>query len=184
MNIQALPRNCWEASVEDFRSDGKPVMPLVKGESGPAPETYRAVLGEIKERIRSAQYAALRAVNLQLLSLYWDIGRLIANRKEGETWGRSVVENLAKDLRTEFPGVGGFSAANLWRIKQFYETYAHDEKLAPLVREISWTKNLIILERCKESAEREFYLRQTKRFGWTKNVLIHQIENVHTRRPS
>ncbi len=152
-------------------------MALIKGESGPAPETYRAVLGEIKERIRSGQYAALRAVNLELLSLYWDVGRLIANRKEGETWGRSVVENLAKDLRTEFPGVGGFSAANLWRIKQFYETYAQDEKLAPLVREISWTKNLIILERCKNSAEREFYLRQTKRFGWTKNVLIHQIEN-------
>ncbi len=88
-----------------------------------------------------------------------------------------MVENLAKDLRSEFPGIGGFSAANLWRIKQFYEAYAKDEKLAPLVREISWTKNLVILERCKESAERQFYLERTKQFGWTKNVLIHQIEN-------
>jgi len=88
-----------------------------------------------------------------------------------------VVENLAKNLRAEFPGIGGFSAANLWRIKQFYEAYARDEKLAPLVREISWTKNLAILERCKESAERQLYLERTKQFGWTKNVMIHQIEN-------
>ena len=119
----------------------------------------------------------MRAVNLELLSLYWDIGRLIGERQQGETWGRAVVENLAKDLRAEFPGVGGFSAANLWRIKQFYEAYAKDEKLAPLVREISWTKNLVILEQCKDSAERQFYLERTKQFGWTKNVLIHQIEN-------
>lgn len=152
-------------------------MAIVKNESSPAPESYGALLGEIKQRIRAAQYAALRAVNLELLSLYWDIGRLISIRQEGETWGRSVVETLAKDLRAEFPGIGGFSAANLWRIRQFYEVYADDIKLAPLVREISWTKNLVILERCKESTEREFYLRQTKQFGWTKNVLIHQIEN-------
>ena len=77
------------------------------------------------------------------------------------TWGRAVVENLARDLRAEFPGVGGFSAANLWRIRQFYEAYANGEKLAPMVREISWTKNLAILERCKESAERQFYLERT-----------------------
>lgn len=152
-------------------------MALVPNENSPAQDSYHALLIEIKERIRSAQYAALRAVNLELLSLYWDIGRLIDQRQQGETWGRAVVENLAKDLRAEFPGVGGFSAANLWRIKQFHEAYAKDEKLAPLVREISWTKNLVILERCKDSPERQFYLERTKQFGWTKNVLIHQIEN-------
>ena len=152
-------------------------MALVPNEKSPAQDSYHVLLIEIKERIRSSQYAALRAVNLELLSLYWDIGRLIVQRQEGETWGRAVVENLAKDLRAEFPGVGGFSAANLWRIKQFYEAYAKDEKLAPLVREISWTKNLVILEQCKDSAERQFYLDRTRQFGWTKNVLIHQIEN-------
>jgi predicted nuclease of restriction endonuclease-like (RecB) superfamily len=83
---------------------------------------------------------------------------------------------------TKLPEIGfwlrtGFSAANLWRTKQFYEAYANDEKLAPLVREVSWTKNLVILERCKQTDEREFYLRSTKQFGWTKNVLIHQIDN-------
>ena len=139
-------------------------MALVPTEKSPAQDSYHALLIEIKERIRSAQYAALRAVNLELLSLYWDIGRLIDQRQQGETWGRAVVENLAKDLRAEFPGVSGFSAANLWRIKQFHEAHATDEKLAPLVREISWTRNLVILERCKDSAVRQFYLERTKQF--------------------
>jgi len=84
---------------------------------------------------------------------------------------------LAADLQVEFPGVGGFSASNLWRMKGFYETYASSEKLAPLVREIAWSNNLIILERCADPLEREFYIRMTKKFGWTKDVLIHQIEN-------
>src|SRR5579883_2958453 len=154
-----------------------PIMSIVRSENQPAPESYATLLGEIKERIRSAQYAALRAVNRELIELYWDIGKLIVERQSGKTWGRSVVENLAKDLQAEFPGISGFSAANLWRIKNFYEAYAANEKLAPLVREISWTKNLVILERCKDDAEREFYLRRTRQFGWTKNVLIHQIEN-------
>jgi hypothetical protein len=101
----------------------------MKQENSPPPEVYGALLGEIKQRIRAGQYAALRAVNLELLSLYWDIGRLIAARQRSESWGRAVVENLAKDLRAEFPGVSGFSAANLWRIKQFYEAYAEDQKL-------------------------------------------------------
>lgn len=75
-------------------------------ENSLAQDSYRALPGEIKERVRSAQYAALRAVNLKLLSLYWDIGRLIGERQQGQTWGRAVVQNLGKDLRAEFPGVG------------------------------------------------------------------------------
>ena len=178
LHIEFQSHNDKDIAYRDvLLDDAKPYHGLVPSENSPAQDSYHALLIEIKERIRSAQYAALRAVNLELLSLYWDMGRLIDQRQKGETWGRSVVENLAKDLRAEFPGVGGFSAANLWRIKQFYEAYAKNEKLAPLVREISWTKNLVILERCKDSAERQFYLERTKQFGWTKNVLIHQIEN-------
>ncbi len=138
---------------------------------------YTALLGEIKDHIRSAQYEALRAVNKQLISLYWDIGRLIVERQRVAGWGHSVVEQLAADVRTEFPGIQGFSAANVWRMKSFYETYAGNEKLAPMVRECSWTHNLVIVEKCKDDLEREFYLRMTKAYGWTKNVLIHQIEN-------
>src|SRR5262245_27713902 len=125
-------------------------MTIVKSESSPAPESYGALLGEIKERIRVAQYAALRAVNRELINLYLDIGRLIVERQAGETWGRRVVQNLAKDLQLEFPGVAGFSAPNLYKMRQFYEAYCGHEILSPLVREISWTKNLVILERCSE----------------------------------
>ena len=153
---------------------------MAKNSSPLTPHTsnfYRALLGEVKERIRSAQYEALKAVNKELVGLYWDIGRLIVERQDVEGWGKAVVEQLAADLRTEFPGVGGFSASNLWRMKAFFEAYTGLEKLAPLVREIGWSHNLAILERCKDPLEREFYLRMTRKFGWSKNVLIHQIDN-------
>jgi predicted nuclease of restriction endonuclease-like (RecB) superfamily len=141
------------------------------------PQDYPRLLTEIKERIRSAQYEALKAVNKELVGLYWDIGRMIVERQDVEGWGKAVVEQLAADLRAEFPGVGGFSASNLWRMKAFFETYTGLEKLAPLVREIGWSHNLAILERCKDALEREFYIRMTRKFGWSKNVLIHQIDN-------
>ncbi len=138
---------------------------------------YGELLGEIKTRIRSAQYEALRAVNKEMIDLYWNIGKLIVEKQQGETWGRSVVEKLAADIRSEFPGIQGFSSPNLWRMKQFYEAYASSQKLSPMVREIGWTHNTIILMNCKDDLEREFYIRMTKAHGWTKNVLIHQIEN-------
>lgn len=141
------------------------------------PNDYIKLLAQIKERIRIAQYDALRAVNKELIALYWDIGQMIVTRQQGETWGKSVVQRLAADLRSEFPGISGFSAQNLWRMKQFYETYAASEKLSPLVREIGWTHNVIILMNCKDDLQREFYVRMTRKFGWTKNVLIHQIDN-------
>ena len=119
----------------------------------------------------------MRAVNKELISLYWDIGRLIAERQRDAGWGRSVVETLANDLQAEFPGIGGFSARNVWRMRNFYLAYHGNEKLTPLVAEIGWSHNLIIMEKCKDDLEREFYLRITRRLGWTKNVLTHQIEN-------
>jgi len=143
----------------------------------PLPADYNQLLADVKERIRSAQYAALKAVNTELVGLYWDLGRMIVERQVGETWGKSVVEKLSADLQREFPAVGGFSASNLWRMKAFFELYREDEKLAPLVREIAWAHNLAIMSKCKDLLEREFYLRMTRKFGWSKNVLIHQIDN-------
>jgi predicted nuclease of restriction endonuclease-like (RecB) superfamily len=141
------------------------------------PTNYQELLIEVKERIRSAQYTALKAVNHELISLYWDIGRLIVDRQQTAGWGKSVVEQLAQDIQSEFPGISGFSVRNLWNMRNFYLTYSQDAKLQPLVAEIGWTHNLVILEKCKDELEREFYLRMTRKFGWTKNVLIHQIEN-------
>jgi len=140
-------------------------------------DQYDTLLGEIKQRIRSAQYEALKAVNKELIALYWDIGKTIVERQRGETWGKSIVERLAQDLQAEFPGIGGFSARNIWRMRIFYLTYKDNEKLTPLVAEIGWTHNLVIMEGCKDDLQREFYIRMTKKFGWTKNVLIHHIEN-------
>lgn len=147
-----------------------------KGHSFESTAAYAQLIGDIKQRVRSAQYAALKVVNRELVGLYWDIGALIVKQQQRAGWGKAVVEQLARDLRQEFPGAGGFSASNLWRMKAFFEAYADEEKLAPLVREIGWSHNLVILERCKNALEREFYLRMTRRNGWSKNVLLHQIE--------
>jgi len=142
------------------------------------PEDYASLLVEVKERVRAAQYEALRAVNKELIGLYWDIGRIICERQTGGAgWGKSVVERLAADLRAEFPGVLGYSAQNLWYMRQFYTAYHGHAKLQPLVGEISWAKHLVILGKCDDPLEREFYIRMTKKFGWTKNVLVHQVEN-------
>jgi predicted nuclease of restriction endonuclease-like (RecB) superfamily len=132
---------------------------------------------EVKQRIRSAQYEALKAVNREMINLYWDIGQMIFIKQQNSNWGKSVVEQLSKDLQTEFPGISGFSARNIWNMRSFYVTYSQNEKLQPLVAEIGWTHNIVILEKCKDDLEREFYMKMTRKFGWTKNVLIHQIEN-------
>ena len=134
------------------------------------PEDYTELLQGIKDRVRSAQYAALKTVNKELIGLYWDIGRMIVEQQRGNTWGKAVVERLAADLWAEFPGMQGFSSSNLWRMKVFFQTYTSKEKLAPLVREIGWTHNILIFERCKDDLQREFYIKMTRKFGWSKNV--------------
>jgi predicted nuclease of restriction endonuclease-like (RecB) superfamily len=151
--------------------------PIVQRPVAQLPSGYAALLAEVKNRVRSAQYAALQAVNKELVGLYWDIGQLLSQRRARQAWGKSVVESLARDLQAEFPGMQGFSASNLWRMKLFYETYSDSPKLAPLVREIGWSHNIIVLERCSDPREREFYIRMTRKFGWSKNVLALQIEN-------
>ena len=141
------------------------------------PNDYVELLNSVKKRIREAQYAALRAVNKELINLYWDIGRMIVARQEKEGWGKTIVERLARDLQAEFPGIAGYSRDNLWRMRKFYLTFKDNEKLAPLAQEISWTKIVVIMESCGADLEREFYIRMTRKYGWTKNVLAHQIDN-------
>jgi predicted nuclease of restriction endonuclease-like (RecB) superfamily len=131
---------------------------------------------DIMRRIRSAQYEAMRAVNKEMISLYWDIGRQITERQQELGWGNSVVENLSKDIQKEFPGIQGFGVSNLRDMARFYSEYQSNAILQPLVGEISWTKHILILTKCKDTQERRFYILATKRFGWTKNVLLHQIE--------
>ena len=141
------------------------------------PDNYQSFLKDIKERILSAQYEALRAVNKELVAIYWDIGSMIVERQEKEGWGKSIVERLSEDMQKEFLGIAGFSVQNLWYMRQFYLTYRGNEKLQPLVGEISWSKHIIIMSKCKDDLEREFFIKMTKKFGWTKNVLVHQVES-------
>jgi predicted nuclease of restriction endonuclease-like (RecB) superfamily len=143
----------------------------------PLDKNYLQLIKEIKHRVTMAQYVALKAVNKELIDLYWDIGRVIVIKQKKFGWGKAVIETLAKDLQSEFVGMRGFSTSNLWRMKLFYETYFNQAKLAPLVREIGWAHNILIMEQCKDLLERQFYITMTKKYGWTKNVLIHQIEN-------
>ncbi|PIP39829.1 DUF1016 domain-containing protein [Candidatus Desantisbacteria bacterium CG_4_9_14_3_um_filter_40_11] len=138
---------------------------------------YTNLLQDVKQRIRSAQYEALRAVNKELISLYWDIGKMIVERQKKYGWGKSIVENLSKDLQLEFHGMQGFSERNIWYMRNIFVEYENKTNLQPLVAEIGWTHNIVIMERCKDDLEREFYIKMTRKFGWTKNVLIHQIEN-------
>jgi len=144
--------------------------------NSPAPG-YRKLLVEVKERIRSAQYAALKAVNTELVGLYWDIGRMIVERQENAKQGAAIAEQLSRDLQAEFPGITGFSRRNVFYMREFYLLYRDNRRMQPLVAQIGWTHNLVIFQRCKDPLEREFYIRMTRKFGWSKNVLIHQIEN-------
>ncbi|MDH5400743.1 MAG: DUF1016 N-terminal domain-containing protein, partial [Cyclobacteriaceae bacterium] len=138
---------------------------------------YKELFKAVKERVYQSQYEALKAVNKELINVYWFIGQSIVERQQAHGWGKSIVENLAEDLQKEFPGVKGFSSSNLWRMKNFYEQYHGSEKLAPLVREIGWSHNIIILEKCKDDLEREFYIKMTRKYGWTKAILVHQVES-------
>lgn len=139
---------------------------------------YFDFLTSIKTRIRQAQYDALRVVNQQLITLYGDIGRMIVEKQETDNWGKSVVEQLSHDLQAEFPGISGFSVRNLWNMRLFHLTYRDDLNLQPLVAEIAWSHNVLILEKCKDALQREFYLKMTRKFGWTKSVLANQIVNA------
>jgi len=139
-------------------------------------KTQLSFIASIKDKIRKAQYEALKVVNVHLIDLYWEIGKDIYG-KQSENWGKSVVSVLSRELQKEFPGVKGYSVSNLWYMAQFYSEYKGIKILEPLVREISWAKNLEIMKKCKDNEERRFYILATKKFGWSKNVLINQINN-------
>lgn len=130
---------------------------------------------EIAQMIQSSRQAALKIVNTTLIDLYWNIGHYIHTRIESSEWGKSIVEELALYLQQKEPGLKGFSDKNLWRMRQFYETYKDAEKLSPVVREISWTNNLAIFSRCKTMQEREFYLLLAKQEMYGKRELERQI---------
>ncbi len=140
------------------------------------PKDYKSFLHTIKQRIHESRIRSYRAVNKELIDLYWNIGKEIAERQEREGWGKSVVERLSRDLREEFMGTTGFSAQNLWYMRQLYLEYREHPNLQQLVGEIPWGQNLLIISKIKTVPEKEYYLRMTAEMGWSRNILLHQIK--------
>ena len=130
----------------------------------------------IADRIDLARQSVYAHANLTLMHLYWDIGRILSEKVSSTGWGKSVVSELASFISTKMPDAKGFSDKNLWRMKQFYEMYEGDEKLSPLVREISWTNNITIMSRCKTNEERLYYLNLCRSEKLTKRELERQID--------
>lgn len=130
---------------------------------------------EVIDMIQQARQQAFQTINTTLIDLYWRIGEYISRKMETAAWGASVVDQLAEYINQEHPDIKGFTRRNLFRMRQFFETYRYDEKVVPLVRQLPWTHNLLILSRCKRPEEREFYLRLCMRERWGKRELERQL---------
>lgn len=137
---------------------------------------FKAQFSEITALITSAQKKAYQAVNTCLIDLYWQIGEYISQKLQNAEWGESVVDQLAKHISQEHPNLRGFTRRNLFRMRQFYETYRNDEKSVPLLRQLPWTHNLIIFTQSKRFEEREFYLRMAITERWSKRELERQFK--------
>lgn len=141
-------------------------------------EAFLAFVEEVKQMIKSAQYRALQTVNQQQIALYWNIGKIIVERQQVHGWGKSVVERLAEELQQAFPNTAGYSARNLWRMRSLYEEYNQSDLiLPPVVAEIAWSHNIIILEKCKDEHQRFFYIKMTAEHHWSKTALTNAIQD-------
>lgn len=133
---------------------------------------------EIAQLIATARQRAVQSVNTTLIELYWQVGEYISRKIEAAEWGDGVVTQLADYLARTQPGLRGFTRPNLFRMRQFYEAYRGDEKVSPLVRQLPWTHNLIILSQSKRPEEREFYLRMAVQEKWSKRELERQFKTA------
>ena len=139
-------------------------------------KTYKDFIQELKQKIYSAKTKAILSANRMMIELYFEIGERIVLNQEIQGWGKSVVEQMSKDLKNEFGEKSGYSSSNLWRMRNFYLSYRDDEYLAQAVRDISWGQNILIFEKCKQQEEREYYIKSTVEFGWNRNILTHHIK--------
>jgi predicted nuclease of restriction endonuclease-like (RecB) superfamily len=131
---------------------------------------------EVLALIEGARGRAFQAVNTELIGLYWRVGEYISRKIETAAWGQGVVAELAVYIQRHYPNLRGFTRASLFRMRQFFEAYRDDKKVAPLVRQLQWSHHLMILGRCKRPEEREFYIRLAIREGWRKRDLDRQLK--------
>ena len=143
----------------------------------PLPESYPAFLQELKQRIRESQVRASLSVNRELVMLYWRIGRDILVRQERENWGAKIIDRLAADLKKAFPEMKGFSPRNLKYMRAFAEAWPEEEIVQQAVAQFPWGHNVRILDCVKDRSAREWYVKATVEHGWSRNVLVHQMES-------
>jgi predicted nuclease of restriction endonuclease-like (RecB) superfamily len=152
--------------------------PLARGKAALAKKTvsnHESAFRQVVAFIEAARDQAYRAVNTGLIDLYWRVGEFISRKITADGWGKNTVSDLSAFIQARRPGISGFSASNLWRMRQFHDTYQHQPKLASLLRELNWTQNLLILGRAKRPEEREFYLRLCVREKWPVRELERQL---------
>ena len=135
---------------------------------------FQEVLGFIER----ARRRAFQAVNTELIDLYWRVGEFISLKIETAVWGQGVVAALAAYIQHRQPNLRGFTRASLFRMRQFFDAYRHDKKVAALLRQLPWTQNLLILARSKRPEEREFYLRLAIRERWSSRELKRQLDTA------
>lgn len=138
-------------------------------------KTLQIKFNDIIHLIQKSRINAIKAINKELINLYWNIGEYISIKIEQSEWGQGVVSELSNFIQNNHPELKGFSDKNLWRMKQFYETYKDFPKLSTLLREISWSNNILIFSRCKTLEEREFYLKLSSKEKYSYRELDRQI---------
>ena len=137
---------------------------------------FKTVLQDIKQKIYSAKNKAILSANRVMIELYFEIGKTIVQKQEKLGWGKSVVEEMSKELKKEFGQNCGYSTQNLWYMRQFYLSYKDYPNLQQLVGEIPWGANILIFSKCKEITEREYYIKNCIEYGWNRNTLLHHIK--------
>lgn len=148
----------------------------------PAAQFYDRFVAGIKQRIRTAQIKAALAANAELVLHYWEIGGDILASQQREGWGAKVVDRLAADLQREFPRLAGYSARNLKYMRAFAEAWPDRAIVQQLVALLPWGHHAVLLDRVKDPATREFYIRKTVEHGWSRSVLVHQLDTISRRK--
>ena len=134
---------------------------------------YKEIFSSIKNEILKSQYKAMQVVNKELIFMYWNIGKIILNNSE---WGNKFIDNLAVDLKLEFPNTTGFSVRNLKYMKKMAEEYPDFKFVQQVVAQIPWRHNTLLIEKIKDKEERKWYIGETLRNGWSRSMLKMQIE--------
>ena len=173
-----------------------------KPETAGLPKEYMLFLRELKERIRVAQVKAVLSVNRELIALYWDLGRQVLERGRHGKWGTAVIAKLPRDIRAEFPDIKGFSPQNILHMRAFYRAWTKEMLIPPqpvgelgpkilqqsagdwdgksppqAVAGLPWGHNIVLVEKLRNPLERLWYARQALQNGWSRSVLVHQIES-------